>query len=383
VADKNIFLKQVNLHNFLSLHEVSLPFKPLTVLVGNNASGKSNILKACLVLNRLIQRRDTLPDSNTIQDWTWVGEPNGQINFEIQLEIDNKPAIYHLVLQNHLTKPICTEKLLINDVEVISVHEGKGQIRTDENKESPILTYSSSKLALTSAGDYGNKPVTNLLTDFIKNWAFFNFMPEMMRRKNVLVVNPILDNIPTQLDSDGSVLKHLLFSWYENNADKFEAVSQALASSVTQFRLESLNEEGELGLLEGYEKPIPLDSASDGTLRLLAYYTLLNQSELPSLIAIEEPERNLHPAALVEVANLLDALAMRTQVIVTTHSAQFLDAFEKDSLGNRLGVLLLQNQKGYGTKIIDFEEEQNTRTALSGWVKDFGIGSAIFESELL
>jgi predicted ATPase len=117
--------------------------------------------------------------------------------------------------------------------------------------------------------------------------------------------------------------------------------------------------------------------------RLLAYYTLLNQSELPSLIAIEESERNLHPAALAEVVNLLEELAMKTQVIVTTHSAPFLDAFEKESLGDSLGVLLLQNQKGCGTKIVDFEKEQSNRTAVSGWMKDFGIGSAIFDSDLI
>ncbi|RKZ53500.1 MAG: hypothetical protein DRR16_06255 [Candidatus Parabeggiatoa sp. nov. 3] len=382
MTDKNSVLKQINLRNFLSLHEVSLPFKPLTVLVGANASGKSNILKACLVLNRMIQRRESLPEKTTIQGWTWAGEPQGKIDFEIQLEIDHNPTTYHLVLQNSASKPIYTENLRINDVEVISVQEGNGQIRADENQNSPVLTYSSNKLALTSAGDYGKKPVTNLLTDFIKNWAFFNFMPEVMRSKNPLFVNPTLD-IPTQLDDDGSALKHLLFSWYEKNADKFEAVNQALASSVTPFGLESLNKEGELGLLEGYDKPIPLDKASDGTLRLLAYYTLLNQSELPPLIAIEEPERNLHPAALAEVANLLEELALRTQVIVTTHSAQLLDAFDKDNLGHRLGVLLLQNLKGSGTQIIDFEKEQNHRTALSGWMKDFGIGSAIFDSELL
>ncbi len=382
MTDKHIFLKQLNIRNFLSLHDVSLPFKPLTVLVGANASGKSNILKACLVLNQMVQRRDALPNNSMMQDWTWAGEPNGKINFEIQLEIDNNPAIYCLVLQTHPNKPIHAEKLFINDVEVISVLEGKGKIKADENKESSILNYFSEKLALTSAGDYGDKPITNLLIDFIKDWAFFNFMPEIMRGKNVLFVNHTLDT-PTQLDNDGSVLKHLLASWHANNVAKFEAVNQALASSITQFSLESLNEEGELGLLEGYDRPISLDRASDGTLRLLAYYTLLNQPELPPLIAIEEPERNLHPAALAEVANLLEELAMRTQVIVTTHSSQLLDAFEKDNLGNSLGVLLLQNHKGDGTKIIDFEKEQNNRMALSGWVQDFGIGSAIFDSELL
>ena len=57
-------------------------------------------------------------------------------------------------------------------------------------------------------------------------------------------------------------------------------------------------------------------------LRLVSYYTLLNQSELPPLIAIEEPERNLHPGALVDVAKVLEQLAKRTQIIITTHSSQ-------------------------------------------------------------
>ena len=50
-----------------------------------------------------------------------------------------------------------------------------------------------------------------------------------------------------------------------------------------------------LCLLEGYKDPLPLTGASDGTLRLLAYNTLLNQSELPPLITIEEPERKFTP----------------------------------------------------------------------------------------
>jgi predicted ATPase len=272
MANTNIFLKQMKVTNFLSLHEVSLSFKPLTVLVGANASGKSNILKACLVLHQMIQRRDKLPNSNNIQDWIWAGQSDGQIAFEIQLEIDNHRTVYQLVLQNNLSKPIYTENLRINDINVISVQEGKGQIRADENKDSPILNYSSEKLALTSAGDYSNKPVTNLLIDFIKNWAFFNFMPEIMRSGNRLFVSPTLD-IPTQLDDDGSVLKRLLFSWHEKNVDKFEAVNQALASSITQFRLKSLDEEGELGLLEGYDKPISLDYASDGAFISVLYIT--------------------------------------------------------------------------------------------------------------
>ena len=97
----------------------------------------------------------------------------------------------------------------------------------------------------------------------------------------------------------------------------------------------------QLCLLEGYKNPIPLHGASDGTLRLIAYNILLNEPELPPLIAIEEPERNLHPGALTEIANVLEQIAQRSQVIITTHSSQLLDAFNPESLSDSLGVLLL------------------------------------------
>lgn len=357
-----------------------MPFKPLTVLVGANASGKTNVLKTLMMLHRLM-RREKMPDSRAIQNWIWAGDPQGKMDFKMQVETDDNPVIYHLVLQSKPNQCIHTEELLVNEVKVIAVQQGVGEIR-DEDQKNPIQ-YFSEKLALKSAGDYGHKPVTHRLTDFIKNWAFFNFMPEVMRSRNGLMINPS-DESPTHLDEEGAVLKHLLCVWHDKNDEKFDWVNQSLASVTHQLSLKRIDEnDGELGLLEGYDKPIPLDNASDGTLRLLAYYTLLNQTQLPSILAIEEPERNLHPAVLIRVASLLEELSHKTQVIVTTHSAQFLDAFDKDSLGDSLGVLLLKNHKGKGTEVIDFEQQQKLRAALNSWVKDFGIGSAIFDSELL
>lgn len=374
-----IFLKQLDIKHFLSLQQVTLPLKPLTALVGSNASGKSNVLKALLMLNRMLLS-EKLPDSHTIKNWIWAGEPLGQIDFKMQVETGDNRATYHLELQNQLDKSIYTEFLLVNDVKVIAVKQGKGEIRDEDDKHQ--TSYASDKLALKSAGDYGNKPVTLMLTDFIKNWAFFNFIPAVMRSKNRVLMSNATTDLPSRLDEEGAILKSMLSLWHEKNYAKFDLVSQSLAS-VTNFSLERMEGfEVELGLLEGYAKPIPLEQASDGTLRLLAYYTLLNQPELPSLITIEEPERNLHPAALMQVASLLEELALRTQVIITTHSAQLLDYFDKSNLGDSLGVLLLKNHKGCGTEIIDFEQAQNHRAALSSWTEDFGIGSAIFDSEL-
>ena len=136
--------------------------------------------------------------------------------------------------------------------------------------------------------------------------------------------------------------------------------------------------------MEGYEKSYSIGRrASEGTLRLIAYYILLNEPELPPLIAIEEPERNFHPGALTDIANVLEQIAQYSQVIITTHSSQLLGAFNPESLGDSLGVLLLRNRPGFGTEVLNLEDYRGKKKALDGWIADFGIGSAVFDSGLL
>ena len=105
--------------------------------------------------------------------------------------------------------------------------------------------------------------------------------------------------------------------------------------------------------------------------------------ELPPLIAIEEPERNLHPGALTDIADVLERIAQYSQVIITTHSSELLGAFNRESLGDALGVLLLNNRPGFGTEVLNLEDYRGQRKALDGWIADFGIGSAVFDSGLL
>jgi predicted ATPase len=179
-------------------------------------------------------------------------------------------------------------------------------------------------------------------------------------------------------------LREVLSSWYKSDRERFDSVSDSLAASVN-FKI-GFNEIGgvnQLCLLEEHRNPISLQKASEGTLRLIAYYTLLHQDELPPLIAIEEPERNLHPGALKEIAYVLERLAERTQVVITTHSSQLLDSFSSKNLSDWLGVLLLRNRPALGTEVLNLEDIRTKREALDGWIADFGIGSAVFDSELL
>jgi predicted ATP-dependent endonuclease of OLD family len=118
---------------------------------------------------------------------------------------------------------------------------------------------------------------------------------------------------------------------------------------------------------------------------MIAYQVLLNASIIPPLIALEEPERNLHPAALKEVANILEKLSERTQVLVTTHSSQILDFIDTKKLDDKIGIKLLSISPATkeGTVIKNLEEYIHDKKSLQGWIQDFGIGSAIFESDLI
>lgn len=384
MSNEKVFLEKVHIKNFLSLRDVELPLKPLTVLVGPNASGKSNILNALNLLNDMMKEEE-LPPVEFIQNRLWAGEAS-HITFQVQAKVKEISALYELKLKAEADNPVVAEELLVNDVNVISVQDGQGKVK-DEDGENDT-PYKSNKLALKSAGDYGDKPTTRALTEFIKEWKFYDFRPDLIREHFKvlplsLLLSGELDKSP-KLNDDGSMLSALLSDWYEDMPDRFQSVSDSLAVS-TNLRLDQCKIDGDnqLCLSEGYEKPIPLKRASDGTLRLVAYYILLNESELPPLIAIEEPERNLHPGALADITNVLEQISEHAQVIITTHSSQLLDAFNPDNLSDSLGVLLLRNVPGLGTEVINLEDIRGDRVALDGWITDFGIGSAIFDSELL
>ena len=388
-SQESTFLEKVHINNFLSLHDVEFALKPLTVLVGANASGKSNVLRALDHLRQMMNE-DKLPSSDYLQGVLWAGGAD-RIGFQLDVKINDTSVLYKLELSPTLENQIMLEQLQLHGIDIISIQEGQGIVR-DENDPTRETLYRPSrpKLALKSAGDYGDKPITSALYEFIQNWKFYDFEPGQMRNSEILgqILRGASGNStrpqPTDIDDDGSVLNPLLLNWYENHQEQFSAVNDAL-KRCTNRELERSGSNGDvkLNLREGYKTSIPLKWASDGTLRLIAYNVLLHQQKLPSLIAIEEPERNLHPAALHTIANLLEQLAQRTQVIITTHSAQLLDSFSPDSLGDQLGVLLLHHVPGEGTKIVDLESVRQNRTALDGWITDFGIGSAIFQSELL
>ena len=309
---------------------------------------------------------------------------------------------YDLVLKTDGDNLLFDEELSVNDLKIISILDQKYEVLIEDDRNE--TTNTSKKITVKPFGAHEENPSVNsmVLREFIKAWEFYDFQPGHMRDRppgldpeELYPYSPPNEQISMlSLGSEQTAeqsnmwfhmrLREVLSSWYKSDRERFDRVSESLAASIN-FKMDfnEIDGRNQLCLLEGYKNPISLQKASEGTLRLIAYYILLHQDELPSLITIEEPERSLHPGALTDIANVLEQLAERTQVIITTHSSQLLDNFKAESLSNSLGVLLLRNRPGLGTEALNLEEISGKREALDGWITDFGIGSAVFDSELL
>lgn len=111
---------------------------------------------------------------------------------------------------------------------------------------------------------------------------------------------------------------------------------------------------------------------SDGTLRFLLLLTALRAPSPPPLVAIDEPEAGLHPSMLPIIAEHAVDAAARTQVILTTHSPQLLDAFR----GTRPTTTIARWHDGE-TQLKVVDEER-----LAYWLQEYSLGALFRSGEL-
>jgi predicted ATPase len=87
--------------------------------------------------------------------------------------------------------------------------------------------------------------------------------------------------------------------------------------------------------LKGSGQLVPASQASDGTLLVLAYLSILYLPKPPRLLLVEEPENGIHPKRLHDILEILRNLVHEqphTQVILTTHSPYGLDLFKPEEV---------------------------------------------------
>lgn len=137
----------------------------------------------------------------------------------------------------------------------------------------------------------------------------------------------------------------------EQHPDRLEAIFSVLRQRIPQ--LERVEAEpmpdGRL-LLQikdaPFDKPVLSRFASDGTMKMLAYLTVLHDPDPPRFVGVEEPENFLHPRLLPELAEECRAASERTQLLVTSHSPFLLDAMRPKEVR-----MLYRDQHGFAQAV--------------------------------
>src|SRR5262249_527108 len=185
------------------------------------------------------------------------------------------------------------------------------------------------------------------LGDGVRSMGFLNVHPDAIRRLQKPLPGVFLER-------DGSNLASVIRILEEIDPDSLQRVKEYLthiAQEVSQFEVRQYGEYETVHFhlrLEVAGKPLEFDAASmsDGTLcalgNLMAAFQIVLPYGYPSVIGIEQPETALHPAAMRALVDALDEATQRTQVLLTTHSADLLSGRDV-SPGQ---VLVVRNRGG-------------------------------------
>jgi predicted ATPase len=128
-----------------------------------------------------------------------------------------------------------------------------------------------------------------------------------------------------------------------------------------------------------FEQPVLSKFASDGTMKMLAYLTVLYDPAPPQFIGIEEPENFLHPRLLPELAEECRAAAEFSQLLITSHSPFLLNAMRAEEVR-----VLYRDEQGF-TQVVracdiqGINEFMRTGAALGYlWMEGhFGLGDPL------
>jgi len=351
---KPAFLRRVKIRGYKSIAFCDVTLEPLTILVGRNASGKSNFLDALAFLKDIFDFN--LPEAvrrhggvNAIRFRDSAG--SNEIDFWLELELpvpvrrmvgatrQNISLVsYRLTIASDASEEVRITR------EEVTPHGVQGVDFLAPSREalSRVIT---SALPKDDVQDYldkmypSDKPLAGLrrngwmdvgLGAFLRNIGVYNFVPDAIRAIQRANPSGLLarsgQNIP-------DVLRRLR-SHDPKTVDRLTAYLAAITDHVVKFDSVSYGEFDTVRFhvqTKQHAPPSEFDAASmsDGTLRamaaLVAAFQITRPHDSPNLVAIEEPETSLHPAAMRALVDALDEATLRTQILLTTHSADMLD----------------------------------------------------------
>lgn len=345
----------------------SIAFGPLTLLVGPNASGKSNVLDAVRFLQGAALG---LPLQEVLSGrWeggrnVWTGIRGGEAQAAMQgcgsftmllhsespggtaLSFGVKVGVRELVqvvgeaLADDLDRPLYdTHGGSLGSLSGVYGPRGvaiKAALASTGSGRSASRDYLTSHLLLgqIESGDRIRpdvEPKARAMRDLLRSIVFYDLQPALMREAAPMGA--------VSLGLGGENLAAVLKAMdSQGRLDILDWVSQLCAPELRDIKFEEVKTTHQVvfAFVEDSGREISSRSASDGTLRFLGIVTALLAAPPGSLLVFEEPDIGLHSARIHLLAEILEQVTSErgVQVIATTHSPVLLSHLSSSALQN-------------------------------------------------
>lgn len=383
-------LRYLKLEGFKNFQEALLPMGPLTVVVGTNASGKSNLRDAFRVLHG-ISRGYTIAETlgekwveGGVLQWRGIrggtreaafrGAPSFALEVGFQLEHEGAPggdASYRIEIDVGLGgKPptVIAERLVVGAHDVFDTVPESGLTRRLHN-DRPVLTQ---LLDFES----GMQEMARATIRALASMRFLDLSPDAMRVPSI----PGQTILGDRGENLSSVLQAICLQESTRNA-LVEWVRALTPLDVVDFEFVP-DQVGRVlvSLVEQGGQRVSAYSASDGTLRFLATIAALLGPTPANFYFFEELENGIHPTRLHLLAALIERKVSEgtIQVVASSHSPQLLGLLGPASLRH---AALVYRSEGHSEarirRILDIpeaarvlQEQDLARLHASGWLED-------------
>ncbi|RAO51546.1 hypothetical protein LUPAC06_06231 [Micromonospora saelicesensis] len=345
----------VEVENFRSLRKISLPLRPLNVLVGPNGAGKTNVLEVFRFLADVI-RTDLEPALNLRGGFGevrfWGGEkPPSHIQIRLKAtwtthSSRNAPDEYLLRVGRLRGRGFSRQesfqfkryrgrgrRITISGQKVSVVGIDKDQTESTE-QEIGISALSSGLSTLPRLSDDRGGTEVTTVAQRLASFRVFDVRVDAARRPSRF---PRAER--EVLDDDAANLAGFLLNLRSRDEGAWRRLVDDAMAVLPQ--LEGIDFDYPSGAARevvivlnerGMRRPTQLADASYGTIRLLGLLALLYDPNPPALTCVEEIDHGLHPQALELLVERLREASERTQFLIATHSPALADRLAPEEL---------------------------------------------------
>ena len=348
-------LTDIHIAGYRSVRSIHFPVRQLSVLVGANGVGKTNLYRA-LELVRAAATGELslmLAREGGLGSAMWAGERKAterprmvlRVGLEDVLSGDEGGFVptyeVEIGFGDHRYEAVFELEPQMK-AESLTIHQGRRDVALLERKgaaawyrddagnrrqlEEPLLAGETALAALR-----GTVPELDAVRHMLSAWRFYHgFRTDAdapLRKPALAITAPMLDADGGNLAAVLATLAHIK----QDTTDLHAAIEHAFPGARLHIPPPGTNASFAMTFPDMPKRQFGPKELSDGTLQFLALMGALLAYRLPPLIALNEPEASLHPDLLPALARIIIKAAQRTQVWVVTHSQILADALAEET----------------------------------------------------